>query len=89
LLENPKLVKRGSKFRGVSKNGNHWQVLVMVNKKKRYIGTFTNEEEAARSYDKIAIQFHKNKIKTNFYYAQEEIEKIKNETNIFLSDYVN
>ena len=30
--------QRGSKYRGVSKNGNQWQVLIMINKKKRYIG---------------------------------------------------
>ena len=29
--------QRGSKYRGVSKNGNQWQVLIMINKKKRYI----------------------------------------------------
>ena len=28
------LYKRGSKFRGVSKNGNKWQVLIMINRKK-------------------------------------------------------
>ena len=26
---------RRSRFRGVSKNGNHWQVLIMVKKKKK------------------------------------------------------
>jgi hypothetical protein len=25
---------RGSKFRGISKNGNSWQILLMVNRKK-------------------------------------------------------
>ena len=26
------LYKRGSKYRGVSRNGNKWQVLIMVNR---------------------------------------------------------
>lgn len=35
---------RGSKFRGISKNGNSWQILVMVHKKKQYLGTLPSEE---------------------------------------------
>lgn len=69
---------RGSKFRGVSKNGNQWQVLIMINKKKRYIGNYRTEEEAATSYDIVAIQNHGKKAKTNFYYSPEQINIIKN-----------
>jgi len=65
--------KRGSKFRGVSKNGNQWQVLIMINKKKMYIGSFATEEEAAKNYDYVAIRYHGSKAKTNFLYSEEEI----------------
>ena len=67
---------RGSRFRGVSKNGSQWQVLIMVRKKKRYLGSFSLEEEAARAYDKVALQNHGIKAKTNYDYTKEEIEKI-------------
>ena len=67
---------RRSRFRGVSKNGNHWQVLIMVKKKKKYLGSYSNEEEAARIYDKVALKYHGNKAKTNYNYSKEEIEKI-------------
>ena len=73
--------QRGSKYRGVSKNGNQWQVLIMINKKKRYIGNYRNEEEAASSYDIVAIQNHGNKAKTNFYYTPEQIDKNKKMKN--------
>ena len=53
----------------------------MINKKKRYIGNYKNEEEAASSYDIVAIQNHGNKAKTNFYYTPEQIIKIKNMKN--------
>ena len=46
---------RGSKFRGISKNGNSWQILLMINRKKKYLGTLPNEELAAKFYDKVAI----------------------------------
>ena len=46
---------RGSRFRGISKNGNSWQILVMVNRQKKYLGTLPTEVDAARFYDKIAI----------------------------------
>ena len=67
---------RGSKFRGVSRNGNQWQVLIMVNKKKRYVGSYSKEEEAARAYDKVALQCHGSKAKTNFDYTKQEVEDI-------------
>lgn len=67
---------RGSRYRGVSRNGNQWQVLIMVNKKKRYVGSYSNEEEAARAYDKVALQNHSAKAKTNFDYLEEEVQKI-------------
>ena len=67
---------RGSRYRGVSKNGSQWQVLIMVKKKKRYLGSFSNEEEAARAYDKVALQHHGIKAKTNYDYTKEEVEEI-------------
>ena len=67
---------RGSKFRGVSRNGNQWQVLIMVNKKKRYVGSYSKEEEAAKAYDKVALQNHGSKAKTNFDYTKKEVEEI-------------
>ena len=61
---------RGSKFRGISKNGNSWQILVMVNRKKKYLGTLPTEEQAAKFYDKVAIQYQGAKAKTNYAYSK-------------------
>ena len=57
---------RRSKFRGVSRNGNKWQALIMINRKKNFIGNFNSEEEAANAYDEYAMKYHKNKARLNF-----------------------
>jgi hypothetical protein len=46
---------RGSRFRGISRNGNSWQILLMLNRKKTYLGSLSHEEMAARAFDKAAI----------------------------------
>ena len=58
----------------------------MINKKKRYIGNYKTEEEAASSYDIVAIQNHGNKAKTNFYYSPDAILKIKKMKKIYYWD---
>ncbi len=55
----------------------------MINKKKRYIGSYSTDVEAARVYDKVALQNHGKHAKTNFPYTEEEIFEILNETPIF------
>ncbi|CAI2384629.1 unnamed protein product [Moneuplotes crassus] len=67
---------RGSCYRGVSKNGTKHQVFIMINKKKRFIGVYKEEQEAARVYDKLAIIFHGHKAKTNYSYKVSEVEQI-------------
>jgi hypothetical protein len=61
-----KYIYRGSKYRGVSRNGKTWQVLIMINRNKNYIGNFKSEYEAAKAYDEYAMKFHKNKARLNF-----------------------
>ena len=68
--------KRSSIYRGVSKNGNEWQVLMMINKNKSYIGSYPSEETAARIYDILALKIKGFKARTNFEYNYNEIIKI-------------
>ena len=44
-----KINSRSSKYRGVSKNGNKWQVHIMINKKNSYIGIYDSEEIATKN----------------------------------------
>ena len=68
--------KRSSKYRGVSKNGNQWQVLIMLDKNKSYIRSYSSEYIAARVYDILAIKSKGFKARTNFIYDYEQISKI-------------
>ena len=70
--------KRGSRYRGVSRNGNQWQVLIMLHKSKSYVGTYSTEEIAARIYDILAIKNRGIKARTNFIYNEQQIKKILN-----------
>ena len=42
----------------------------MVEKRKTYVGTFKNDEEAARVYDLYAIYTNGINAKTNFVYTK-------------------
>lgn len=68
--------KRGSKYRGVSKNGRKWQVLMMFHRSMFYIGTYSSEELAARVYDILAIKNKGVKAITNFSYNSKQITNI-------------
>lgn len=47
---------RGTKFRGVSRNGrNSWQILTMVDGRKVYLATVNNIINAAIIYDILSI----------------------------------
>lgn len=70
---------RGSQYRGVSKNGNKWQVLVMGNQKKSYSGSIKDEITAAKTYDKLAIKNLGLRAKTNFDYKWKDLAKIVEE----------
>lgn len=75
--------KRGSKYRGVSKNGHKWQVLIMINKKKCYLGNYSSEDLAARIYDIQAIKSRGIRARTNFVYDNNQIYNIyKKKINI-------
>ena len=68
--------KRSSRFRGVSKNGNQWQVLLMHKKGKSYVGNYNSEELAAKIYDILALKYRGIKARTNFKYTHQQIKKI-------------
>ena len=64
---------RRSRYVGVSKNSNNWQVLINMNNQKVYIGSYPTQEEAAVVYDFYSIVVHGKKAKTNFYYDRDTL----------------
>ena len=70
---------RRSKFIGVSKNGLSFQVLIAIDKKKTYLGSFDIEQEAALTFDFYSILLHSIEANTNYSYTAFSInEMIKN-----------
>jgi hypothetical protein len=65
--------KRRSGYRGVSRNGASWQVLMMINNCKTYIGCYDTEEEGALVYDIVSILFKKRKARTNLSYSKTKL----------------
>ena len=68
--------KRSSLYRGVSKNGNNWQVIINSKYNKGYIGVYKTQEIAGRIYDIISIKNKGIKAKTNFEYNIHQIQNI-------------
>ena len=60
--------RRSSQYIGVSKNGDNWQSLINHGHSKKYIGTYSNEIEAAIAYDFFAIALQGSKSRINFKY---------------------
>ena len=57
-----------SGFKGVNfvKRSGRWQANITVDGKARYLGTFDTKEEAARTYDEAAKEFHGEFARQNF-----------------------
>lgn len=75
-MRNKRQTLRGSRYRGVSKNGAKWQVLVMGNQRKDYSGSIFDEKTAAKMYDKFAIKNLGLRAKTNFDYKRRDLVNI-------------
>ena len=70
------LSNRRSKYIGVLKNRNQWQVLLNEGKIKKYIGTYTTEIEAAIASDFYSIGINGLTAKTNFSYNHSQVLKM-------------
>ena len=67
---------RRSSYIGVSRNGEVWQALIMIDSKKTYIGSYHNEDEAAVAYDFYSIVMKQICAKTNFDYTWGQIQNM-------------
>ena len=70
---------RRSHYTGVFKNGGNRQALISIQKRKTYIGTYTNKLEAAKVFDFYSILLNGITATTNFDYTKMDIvEMIEN-----------
>mmetsp|Transcript_12267 Transcript_12267/g.12305 ORF Transcript_12267/g.12305 Transcript_12267/m.12305 type:complete len:111 (-) Transcript_12267:2-334(-) len=66
-------LSRRSQYIGVSRNNSNWQALINVKNTKKYIGTFEDELEAAKTYDIYAVAMRREKALLNFSYTAQEM----------------
>ncbi|CAI2359648.1 unnamed protein product [Moneuplotes crassus] len=71
-----KYLGRRSKYIGVTRNNIHWQALINVDHKKKYIGTFIDEIEAAKTYDLYALAMQGRRANLNFSYKPQKMIEI-------------
>ena len=64
---------RRSVYTGVFKNGDNWQAFISIKKRKTYLGTFSNQEDAAKTFDFYSMLLNRLTAKTNFDYSKKEI----------------
>ena len=75
-------INRSSKFRGVSLNGEKFQVITYNSKKIDYLGSFHDEKLAAVIFDIWQIQMYDLKGKTNFQYTKSMVMAIFLQPNL-------
>jgi hypothetical protein len=62
-------------YRGVylTSWGNRWQAAIQYGGKRRYLGTYSTQESAARAYDREALSLYGDAARLNFPLGRENL----------------
>ena len=71
-----KVIRKVSRYKGVTKNKKKWQAYIRIYNKNTYLGSYKSEKIAAIIYDLMSIKKNGSLAKTNFKYNTMEIKKI-------------
>jgi hypothetical protein len=67
LINNPKKIKGKSQYKGVNPKGGKYQATIRHNRKSYSAGYYDTEIEAAKAYNKKAIELHGDKARLNIF----------------------
>lgn len=59
-------------YKGVWVSGRKWTAIITFNKKRRYLGSFSTPELAAKAYDDAARELHGQFARVNFPQSDEQ-----------------
>ena len=62
-----------SGFKGIRKNWNKWQAVIVIGRKTLCLGSFESKLEAADAYDEAAKKFHREFASLNFPPSEDEL----------------
>ena len=68
--------KRRSQYTGVTRNSINYQTLIVVKRKKIYVGSFPLELDAAITFDFYSLLLHGQRATTNFSWKVQDIQEM-------------
>lgn len=65
-INRKKRLATSSIYRGVKRAGEKWAAIISIGGRQKFLGTFVEEQDAAKAYDAAAVSMHRDFARLNF-----------------------